>query len=38
MSSRSDLQRIDARGSEPLYVQVTRRLRADLAEGRLRVG
>ena len=38
MSSRPDRQPIDARGREPLYVQVTRRLRADLAEGRLRMG
>jgi DNA-binding GntR family transcriptional regulator len=38
VSSRSHPGRIDAHGSEPLYVQVARRLRADLAEGRLRVG
>jgi GntR family transcriptional regulator len=29
---------VDVRGSELLYAQVIRRLRADLAEGRLRVG
>ena len=38
MSSRLEDHRIDARGSEPLYAQVVRRLRADLAGGRLNVG
>ena len=38
MSSGLDNQRIDARGSEPLYAQVIQRLRADLADGRLKVG
>ena len=38
MSSGLDNQRIDARGSEPLYAQVMQRLRADLADGRLKVG
>jgi len=38
MSSGLHDQRIDARGSEPLYAQVMRRLRADLADGRLKVG
>jgi len=38
MSRRHDPKHVDARGSEPLYIQVTRRLQADLTEGRLRVG
>jgi GntR family transcriptional regulator len=38
MSSRPDHEHVDARGSEPLYMQVARRLRADVAEGRLGVG
>jgi DNA-binding GntR family transcriptional regulator len=38
VSSRHDPNHVDARGSEPLYMQVTRRLRADLTEGRLRTG
>ena len=38
MSSGLYNQRIDARGSEPLYAQVMQRLRADLADGRLKVG
>ena len=38
MSSGLYNQRIDARGSEPLYVQVMQRLRAELADGRLQVG
>jgi GntR family transcriptional regulator len=38
MSSRHDPTHVDARGSEPLHLQVTRRLRADVTEGRLPVG
>jgi GntR family transcriptional regulator len=38
MSSGLDDHPIDVRGSDPLYAQVVRRLRADLAGGRLRVG
>jgi DNA-binding GntR family transcriptional regulator len=38
MSSRPDPQLVEVRGSEPLYMQVTRRLRSDMSEGRLRMG
>jgi GntR family transcriptional regulator len=38
VSSNLNHDRIDARGAEPLYAQVERRLRADLAEGRLQAG
>jgi GntR family transcriptional regulator len=38
VSTADDDPRVETRGSELLYVQVVRRLRADLAEGRLRVG
>ena len=38
MSSSHDRNHVDARGNEPLYTQVMRRLRADLSEGRLRPG
>lgn len=38
MSSRPDPEHVDARGREPLYLQVAGRLRADVTEGRLGVG